>query len=113
MNFQKHRILDAARAGTRPLLIAQECAAPLSTVYSVISKARVNGADIPHFPTSKITRESGKTAPQQEIRFYIDAETAATLQAEALRRGFRPARLARNLITSICDDGLFTAVLEE
>ena len=109
----REAIISEASKGKRPAIIAEDLCLPISTVYSVISKARQSGAPIPHFSTGR-TRPLGETQlPRQELRFYLDPETAATLSAEAARRGLHPSRFARNLITAICDDAIFSAVLED
>lgn len=105
---KRDQIITMAIKGTRPGEIAAETGIALSTVYTVVSKARRNGQTIPIFP-----RISNTSAPAQELRFTIDHATAAILQAQAKGKGVRATSLARDLITAICEDGLFTAVLEE
>ena len=104
----KQQIIHMAKSGTRPATIARELRKPVCTVYSVICAARRQGEAIPLFPTGRLDAPLG-----QELRFNLPQDAAATLSQEAARRGITPSRLARDLITAICDDNIFTAILED
>ena len=108
---QRDRIIAAALQGTRPSVIAASLDASITTVYGTLSKARREGAPIPLFSTGRLAEADGRA--KQEIRFYLDPDTAAALHAEAERRGLRPSVLARDIVTATADDGLFHAVLDD
>lgn len=101
------RIIALAETGTRPSRIAADTGIALTTVYTVISKARRAGHPIPEFP-----RIPNTDTPTQELRFTLDCDTAQILQREATARGTTPGRLAKQLIDVIAEDKMFRAVLE-
>ena len=108
MTLKQEQIISMAESGFRPTIIARNLGQPVSTVYSVICAARRKGKAIPHFSTGRLDGPLG-----QELRFNLPQDTAATLSQEAARRGVTPSRLARELVTAICDDIMFTAILED
>lgn len=102
------RVLSLAIQGTRPADIARETGLGVYTIYALLSTARKQGHAIPRFTGNGITRQR----LGQELRFMVAPDIATRLIEEADRRNLRPAELARQLITTIADDNLFSAVLE-
>ena len=105
-------ILERALDGQRPKLIAQDLSCTITTVYSAIHNARKRGHAIPHYSTGRVPVHGGGEAVQ-EIRFNLPRDAAILLTAEAKRRNLPPSRLAREMITTICDDTMFTAILDD
>ena len=106
---QSARIIDLARQRVRPAEISQRIGCPVYSVYTALKKARAQGHDIPPFEGGS----RGRTTIGQELRFLLPPDVAASLNAEAKARGIPPRKLAAAIITAVCDDRLFDAVLEE
>ena len=104
-------IIEMAMQRVRPAMISHELGVPIDRVYATIYRARQGGADIPPFDTGPI--DSDTTRAAQELRFHLSPDAGARLAEEARKRGMPPSRLARELITAICDDTMFAAILED
>lgn len=109
MTTQTQRIIDLARERVRPAEISAQLGCPVYSVYTALKKARAQGHDIPPFEGGS----RGRTTIGQELRFLLPPDVAASLNAEAEARGMPPRKLASAIISAVCDDRLFDAVLEE
>ena len=109
---RREHIIAAALAGTPRTRIARDTGVKVGTVYRTLWLARLDGHPVPRLrPGPRNPRSNAP--PPQDIRMIIDPATAATLAAEARARSMTPSHLAHRLITVICDDALFDAVLDE
>lgn len=106
---QSKQIIDLARQRVRPAEISSRLGCPVYSVYTALKKARAQGHDIPPFEGGS----PGRTTIGQELRFLLPPDVAASLNAEAKARGIPPRKLASAIITAVCDDGIFDAVLED
>lgn len=105
---QQRQIINAAMAGTRPAQIARDTGIGVYSIYGTLSAARKQGFAIPRFNGGGLTRQR----LGQELRFMIPPDIAAELLTQADALNMRPAELARQLITTICEDRMIPAVLD-
>lgn len=77
-------------------------------IYAVIESARRRGEDIPAFPRyASATRHDPRTC------IVMDPETLTLVNSAAQKRGCTPAELASELLHTITDDNLFSAILDD
>lgn len=102
------RIINMALAGTAPREIAVALGIEREAVYTAITMARRRGVDIPRF---KGGPPSGEVRGGKNVR--IPRTVYHVLHDEALRRGLPgPGALVTAILTAVCEDRLFDAVLE-
>lgn len=109
---QRAAVLDMARAGIRPALIAE--AVPdvsMATIYTLISKARRAGADIPVFPAVRRTHRKGMPCTIKiDLGNYCHKDA---LSLAARRRGITETRLVKQLLDVIFSDGMIDCILDD
>ena len=108
MHLPRQQIINAALAGTRPAQIARDTGVSVYSVYATLSAARKAGINVPRFNGGGLAR----VRLGQELRFMLPPDIAAELLTQADALNMRPAELARQLITTICEDRMIPAVLD-
>lgn len=98
-------VVKMAQGGMAPAEIAQETGVTINTVYGDIYNARKAGIQLPEFPRGRTRMMSHN--------LYLPVRVLSTLEAAAKERELTVHSLAGMILTTIANDNLITAVLDD
>lgn len=113
---QQERVVALARKGLPPrsIVVAMDGAARIGDVYALLTAARKLDTTIPRFGAGDNGR-SGKADPQHDAQTAVLVPTSllTRLRPHAARRDIGVDHLVRALLTTIADENLVNATLDD